>query len=290
MKKLAFLLSLAGATWCLAPTTARAQTTTPDTTRTAPPTAKPQLNTGPPGAPAPAPAPAAKPQLNTTPPGAPARPPRPSQGQYEVTRPAVPVAPPPPVNQPRPAPRPNPNSPSGLEFPAGSRASEQPKPLRRYFLYSNFGLGFSSIYGLTRFNISAAPAIGYRVTDKFSIGPGISYAYSSISFQGGGPNSSLHMNSLGVKGFAQYMVYGDFFLHGEYEVTRAEVPFQDQNNRIFVGKLTVKTPLAGAGYRQHFSDRIAADIVVLYNFNGNGLDDIYGQPVIRFSFLYELGR
>ena len=287
MKKLLFLVSLAGATWCLAPTTARAQTTT-DTTRTAPPTAKPQLNTGPPGAPAPAPAP--KPQLNTAPPGPPAQPARPQQGQYEVTRPAVPVAPPPPVNQPLPAPRPNQNSPSGLEFPAGSRASEQPKPLRRYFLYSNFGLGFSSIYGLTRFNISAAPALGYRVTDKFSIGPGISYSYSSLSFQGGGPGSSLRMNSLGVKGFAQYMVYGDFFLHGEYEVTRAEVPFQDQSGNIFVGKLTVKTPLAGAGYRQHFSDRIAADIVVLYNFNGNGLNDIYGQPVIRFSFLYELGR
>ena len=289
MKKLLFLVSLAGATWCLAPTTARAQTT-PDTTRTAPPAAKPQLNTGPPGAPAPAPAPAAKPQLNTAPPGPPAQPARPPSGQYEVTRPAVPVAPPPPINQPLPAPRPNPNSPSGLEFPAGSRASEQPKPLRRYFLYSNFGLGFSSIYGFTQFSFSAAPAIGYRVTDKFSVGPGISYAYNSYSLQGGGPGSSIHTNSVGVKGFAQYMVYGDFFLHGEYEVTHAEVLFQDQQLNLYKGNLTVKTPLAGAGYRQHFSDRIAADIVVLYNFNGNGLDDIYGQPVIRFSFLYELGR
>jgi len=279
MKKLLFILSLAGATCCLAPTTARAQTV-PDSTRTTQPAPKPQLNTAPPGTPAPA-----KPELNTAPPAPPARP----RDQYEVTRPAVPVSPPPPVNQPLPQGRPNPNSPSGLEFPTGSRASEQPKPLRRYFVYSNFGLGLSSIYGLTQFSVSAAPALGYRVTDKFSIGPGISYAYNSYSFQGGGPGTSIHTNSIGVKGFAQYMVYKDFFVHGEYEVTQAEVLFQDQQG-LYTDKLTVKTPLAGAGYRQHFSDRVAADIVVLYNFNGNGLDDIYGQPVIRFSFLYELGR
>jgi hypothetical protein len=263
MKRTLLSWALAGAALLLAPAAAFAQTDS--TARPAP--AKPQLNTAPPAAPVPA------------------TPPPTQQREYEA-RPAVPVPPPPPVDEPLPTQnQPNPNSPSGLDFPAGSRASEQPKPLRKYFLYSNFGLGFSSIYGLTQFSISAAPAIGYRITERFAIGPGISYAYNSYAFRGGG--NSIRTNSFGVKGFAQFIFYKDFFLHGEYEVTKAEVLFQDQQGALFPGKRTVTTPLAGAGYRTRFSDRAAADIVVLYNFN-DGIDDIYGQPVIRFSFLFDL--
>lgn len=223
-----------------------------------------------------------KPQLNTAPPGTAPRPatpaPRPKDQQVPVPAPA-------PTNAPVPAPQPSSDNPSGLNFPAGSRASEQPKPLRRYFLYSNFGLGFNSIYGLTQFNASVAPALGIRLTERLAVGPGISYAYSSYAFQGGG---SIRTNSYGVKGFAQFMVYQQFFVHAEYEMTKAEVLFQDPSNgSLFPGKLTVRTPLAGAGYRQQFSDRFAGDIVLLYNFN-DGINDIYGQPVIRFSFLYDL--
>jgi hypothetical protein len=147
-------------------------------------------------------------------------------------------------------------------------------------------LGLNSIYGLTQFSVSAAPAIGYRVTERFALGPGISYAYTSYAFRGGG--ESIRTNSFGVKGFAQFTVFDQFFLHGEYEVTKAEVVFQDPNSgAIFPGKRTVRTPLAGVGYRQRFGERFAGDIVVLYNFN-DGINDIYGQPVIRFSFLYDL--
>lgn len=219
-----------------------------------------------------------KPQLNTAPPGTAPRPTTPQP------QPSVPV--PAPTTEPAnlPAQRPTSDNPSGLDFPAGSRASEQPKPFRRYFLYSNFGLSFNSYYGLSHFNVSAAPAIGYRLTERLAIGPGISYSYSSLS----GSGYSVNTNSFGVKGFAQFIVFDQFFLHGEYEVTKAEVIFQDPNSgALFPGKLTVQTPLAGVGYRQQFSDRAAADIVLLYNFN-DGINDIYGQPVIRFSFLFDL--
>jgi len=224
-----------------------------------------------------------KPQLNTAPPGAAPRPaPAPTT---PAPRQAVPVPAPPPVDEPVQA-RPSTSSPSGLELPQRPGVAAPPPPLRKYFLYSNFGLGFSSVYGFTQFSVSASPAIGYRVTERLSIGPGISYSYNSYSISGGG--EGIHTNSFGVKAFAQFTVFDQFFLHGEYEVTKAEVLFQDINTgTLFPGKLTVRTPLAGAGYRQRFSERFAADIVLLYNFN-DGLDDIYGQPVIRFSFLYDL--
>lgn len=246
-------VALLGAGFSLAPATAHAQRT--DSTSTV------------------------KPQLNTAPPGTAPRPSTPAPRQN------VPVPAPAPTTEPLPAQRPTPDNPSGLEFPAGSKASEQPKPLRRYFLYSNFGLSFSSVYGFSQFSVSAAPAIGYRLTERLAVGPGISYSYNSYSTSG--PGNSIRTNSFGVKAFAQYIVFDQFFVHGEYEVTKAEVLFQDANGYLFPGKLTVRTPLAGVGYRQQFSDRAAADIVLLYNFN-DGINDIYGQPVIRFSFLFDL--
>lgn len=254
MKRLLFLMIFGGASLGLAPTIS-AQVT--DTTRTT----KPQLNTAPPGA-APARTPAPVYQPTPTAPTEPAQPGVPaSSAPYDPSRP------------------------SGLDLPQRPGVAAPEPPMRRYFLYSNFGLGFSSLYGFNQFSASLAPAIGYRVSKRFAIGPGISYAYNSYSARG---YQGIKTNSLGVKGFAQFMVFNQFFLHGEYEVTKAEVLYQDQyTGQLYKGKLTVKTPLAGAGYRQQISDRAAADIVVLYNFN-DGINDIYGQPVIRFSFLFDL--
>ncbi|GAA4007548.1 hypothetical protein GCM10022408_19410 [Hymenobacter fastidiosus] len=261
MKRILIALALGGAGTLLAPAV-QAQT---DTTRT---TVKPQLNTAPPGA------------L-----------PRPAQ---PTPRPAVPV--PAPTEAPLPAPtvKPTPNSPSGLEFPKGTSAADQPKEQYKLFLYGNVGLGYSSYNGIGQFSASIGPSIGYRITEKLAVGPGISYSYNNYSFAGAG---NLKLNSLGLKFFAQYTVYQQFFVHAEYEATRAEsfdlVSVNSTQVAIVPVTRNYRTPLAGIGYRSQLSDRFAADIVVLYNFNdgysadGSPLSP-YGQPVIRFNFLYNL--
>ncbi|RSK45244.1 hypothetical protein [Hymenobacter rigui] len=254
MKRHLFLMLISGAGLVgLAPTVS-AQTT--DTTRTV----KPQLNTAPPGS---APAPTAPP----------------------VYQPAPVQAPVPDRNVPASNAPYDPSRPSGMDLPQRPGVAAPAPPLRRYFLYTNFGLGFNSYNGYSQFSGSLAPAIGYRFTERFAAGPGISYAYNSYSFSG---LPTIKTNSIGLKAFAQFIAYKEFFLHAEYEVTNAETLGIDYTtNTVFTYKHTVRTPLAGAGYRTRFSDRAAADIVVLYNFN-DGFDDIYGQPVIRFSFLFDL--
>jgi hypothetical protein len=239
-----------------------------------------------------------KPQLNTAPPGTAPRPTTPARRPQEQS---VPVPAPAPANESLPAPRPGADKPSGLDFPPGSRASEQPRPERRYFLYSNFGLGYSSNpFDGGQFSVSLSPSIGYRVTEKLAIGPGISYAYNNISFprdyQAVGLPRSLSLHSVGVKGFLQYVIFDAVFLHAEYEVTQAQsYDIYQVGQRLEVVKTnrTMNTPLAGVGYRNQISERAAADIVLLYNFN-DGYDargyplSPYGQPVIRFSFLFDL--
>lgn len=239
-----------------------------------------------------------KPVLNTAPPGPPPATPRP----VEPT--PVPATPEPtPAFEPTPnAPVPStPDAPSGLQLPGREQtrkaAQEHAEQNTKFFIYSGFGVGYSSnvYYDGGALNLSISPALGYRINDRIAVGPGISYAYTNQTFGKGNPTLSL--NNVGVKAFAQIKVIDQFFIHGEYEVTKAELPLVDannnyviSNNKILTGSRTIESPLAGIGYRSSISNRVAADILVLYNFNDTFNNSIYGNPVIRFNFLFNVGH
>jgi hypothetical protein len=235
-----------------------------------------------------------KPVLNTAPIVVPAPAPvTPAPVPVTPTTPETPAPTTPPNTN---LPAPDVYSPSGFELPEREqkrKALEQhAEQYTKLFVYSGIGLGYSSYYGLSNFNFSISPAIGYRVSDRFSIGPGISYSYNYYgASNGNGTSTSFNTSSFGVKGFAQLMVIDQFFVHAEYEVTRAEFLAVDNFGYLTGGKVSrsVQTPLLGAGYRSQISNRAAADIVLLYNFQDN-YNSIYPNPVIRFNFLFNIGR
>lgn len=238
-----------------------------------------------------------KPVLNSAPAGPPPVPPRPVE---PAPAPAPPRAPEQPTAAP--VPQPTPNSPSGLELPGREQArkatQQHADQFTKLFIYSGFGLGYSSnaYYDGGAFNVSVSPAIGYRLTDRIAVGPGITYAYTNQTFGSNNPSLSLH--NIGVKAFAQVQVIDQFFVHAEYEVTKAELPRLDPNsnkylvanNKFLTSSRTVESPLAGVGYRSTLGDRAAADILLLYNFNDSFNNSIYSNPVIRFNFLFNIGR
>jgi hypothetical protein len=245
-----------------------------------------------------------KPVLNTAPPGTRPAPVQPAPVRTPVdtanVAPTIPVYTPgtaAPATQPTPAalPAPTSGSPSGLELPGREQerkaAQQHAEQYTKLFVYSGIGLGYSSYYGFSNFNFSISPALGYRVSDRFSIGPGISYAYNYYGQDSrNGGSISVSTSSVGAKVFAQFMVIDNFFVHAEYESTRAQLLVLDQFNQ-YVGTVTrsVQTPLLGVGYRSQISNRAAADIVLLYNFQDN-YNSIYPNPVIRFNFLFNIGR
>lgn len=210
-----------------------------------------------------------KPVLNSAPPGLP--PP--------TTAPVPEVAPPP-----------APTRPQAPELPSNRDARQAGATSggisNKLFLYTNLGLGYSAYDGYSQFSVSLAPAIGYRLTERVAVGPGISYAYNNYGVTGG---PSLNTSSVGVKVFGQVQVIDQFFAHAEYEVTSAELLYRDQSNNLFVQRRQLTTPLAGVGYRNQFGDRVAGDVLFLYNF-ATGLERLYPNPVIRFCFLFNLGR
>ncbi len=226
--------------------------------------------------------------------------PTPAPAQPVPTAPEIPVytAPAPGQYQPPVSTEPSSDSPSGLELPGREVARREAKAHAeantRFFIYSGFGLGYSSYYGYSQFSGSLSPALGIRLTDRLSVGPGISYAYNNYGFDNsyyGGPTTHISASNIGVKVFGQFRVIDQFFIHAEYESTRAQLLEQDPTGNLTGNTIsrTVQTPLAGIGYRQNFSSRAAADIVVLYNFQDN-YNSIYPNPVIRFNFLFNIGK
>lgn len=242
-----------------------------------------------------------KPVLNTAPTvptPAPVQPapavPAPSIADTARLRPAA--TQPPPAAPANALPTPSYNSPSGFDLPEREQKrkalQQHAEMYSKYFVYTGLGLGYTSYYGISQFSFSMSPAIGYRVTDKFSIGPGISYAYNNYGYDTS-INTTQHISasSFGVKLFAQYIVYKQFFAHAEYESTRAEFPTYYSNGAPTGEKtsIQVQTPLLGVGYRSQISTRAAADILLLYNFKDD-YNSIYPNPVIRFNFLFNIGH
>ncbi|GAB3866041.1 hypothetical protein GCM10028824_05990 [Hymenobacter segetis] len=249
-----------------------------------------------------------KPVLNTAPPAPQPAPPRPVEPTPVPATPAPEPTPEPTYNAPVQS---TPDAPSGLDFPNRKNTKAggaEDKPPTRKFLYTNLGLGYSSVDGISNFNASLAPAIGFRITDKFAIGPGISYAYNNYSlspdnfyrtygFTYPTPNgsltaagaNSLSSSSLGFKVFAQYIVYKEFFIHGEYEVTNAQLAGYDGNGYLAKINRTVSSPLAGIGYRSYLGENAAVDVLGLYNF-GNSVFSLYPGFNLRFSLLFNIGK
>ena len=248
-----------------------------------------------------------KPVLNSAPPA-----PRAPQPQPVPATPAPqPATAPAPESQPAPSTpevAPSPDSPSGLNFPNRENTKAGGAEMTKKFLYTNLGLGYTSVSGISNFNASLSPAVGFRLNDKLAIGPGLSYSYNSYSLSpeeffktygrpyptrlgsltASGANS-LSSSSLGIKFFAQYIVYQEFFLHAEYEVTNAQLAGYDNDNYLVKINKTVTSPLAGVGYRSTLGDKAALDVVGLYNF-GSSVFSLYPGLNLRFSLLYNIGR
>jgi hypothetical protein len=132
---------------------------------------------------------------------------------------------------------------------------------KKYITGGSFGVSF----GNYNTYVNVAPILGYRVTNRVTLGTGLSYYYLDIS----GYKGSL----LGGNLFAQAMVYKTFYAHGQYEL----IDFRDNFSVI----------LAGAGYRQMFSNRAGIDLQVLFDLNQNGRS-FYSNPVIRPTLIFNL--
>lgn len=193
-------------------------------------------------------------------------------------KPALPTGPPLPPEQPRPQrqePQVRPAPPVVVAPEARQTADgEDPlAPIDRLYFGGSFGLQFG-----TYTNISLLPILGYRLTEKFSVGAGLVYQF--VSYR------SYSYSNYGGRGFMQAELFdignGAILAHGEVEVLNAE--YNGPGSYMAAGaerRNTVAMPMVGFGYRQRIGDRASFDILVLYNTNDANDYNPYSNPVFR---------
>lgn len=136
----------------------------------------------------------------------------------------------------------------------------------KVFYGGNIGLQFGTF---TFIDIS--PMLGYRVTDKFSVGVGYTFNYL---------NNRYSRTSLIIRGgrvFARYFVFPQLFLHAEYEGLQG-LYANDRTQWLY-------TPLVGLGYRQAIGARVYFDLQALWNLNPT-IYSPYSNPVIRGGLIF----
>lgn len=134
----------------------------------------------------------------------------------------------------------------------------------KIYVGGNLGLQFGTV---TYIDIS--PLVGYRITNRFSAGPGITYRYTKIR---GFDASSTY----GGRIFARHTIGQQFFAHTEYETLNTE--FLDPVGRDQIVRGWVPGFFVGGGIYQPLGRRGAVFIYGLYNLLYNNIKSPYQSP------------
>jgi outer membrane protein assembly factor BamA len=152
------------------------------------------------------------------------------------------------------------------------------KPERNGFwdrVYTGGGIGLQ--FG-TQTLVNISPMLGYRLTEKFSVGVSGTYLYYRVKYSD--PAYSYSSNTYGGSVFSRYLILDNLFAHVEYELLRLEV--RDAVSRL-LGKKDITSVLVGGGYRQMIGERSSLNLMLLYNLNETAFSP-YQNPIIRLSF------
>lgn len=144
------------------------------------------------------------------------------------------------------------------------------------------------------FTFGLSPMVGYKITDKFSVGPRIALTYSNYKFDtpSGVINSSPVSWDVGV--FSRYKILPFIFSHIEYQYENAAI-FRTNNagdllldpmtNKLIIDRKKRNNFLAGLGYSSAGGGLFGYEILALYNVTlpKNAFESPFS---IRIGFTY----
>jgi hypothetical protein len=152
---------------------------------------------------------------------------------------------------------------------------DQPKTdlMDKLYFGGNIGLQFGQggYYG------EISPMVGYKVTDKFSVGPTLTYIHYDFVYPF--PIGEISNEIYGAGAFARYFVLPNVFLHAEAKFINGYWQDGERSNLYPV--------LIGGGYRSKFGSKASAFVMLLYDVNYDPLLSPYPSPLVyTFGFGY----
>jgi hypothetical protein len=147
----------------------------------------------------------------------------------------------------------------------------------RLYFGGNFGLNFGT--GFTM--VEASPLVGYKLTEKFSVGVGVTYIYYKQKIDFYNTTYTYETSIYGGNIFARYFFLENIFAHAETGALNLDVPqpfYPYTLHREWVQNL-----LLGGGYRSMIGESASFVIMILYDV----IDDPnspYQNPIFRVGF------
>lgn len=162
-------------------------------------------------------------------------------------------------------------------------AEEKPRFVDRLVFGGDIGL---SVGTYTYINVS--PAIGYRVTDRLTVGLGPIYIYESYK------NYNLKSSMYGIKAITSFTVLrstdinpnfqiGNLILHMENEVINVKPLMYDQFGPIYGTRQWIDNFLIGGGLSQSLSSKFNVSVLILWDVTNNAYSP-YSNPIFRIGF------
>ena len=155
------------------------------------------------------------------------------------------------------------------------KAQEGMDDSKRVYFGGSFGAQFGS-----ETVIEISPLVGYRVTNNFSVGIGLTYMYYSFTDPYSGIN--YNTNIYGGRLFAKDYVFRNLFVYAEYEVLNLEEP---NAYTLEPQRVTTNNPLVGAGISQPIGRNAYFNIMILFDINPDVYSP-YSNPIFRIGFTF----
>jgi hypothetical protein len=140
-----------------------------------------------------------------------------------------------------------------------------------------FGGTFSLQFG-TYTAIVISPIAGYMVTNRFSVGPGITYQYlKGEAFDYTGRRYEYDSNIYGFSAFARYNITPMFFAYTQYESLKVDFPSVDGTQLV---REWVPGYFIGGGVFQRVGGRAGLGLSVLINLLHDDRKSPYNSNLI----------
>lgn len=145
-----------------------------------------------------------------------------------------------------------------------------------------FGGNFGASFGTYESLVALAPSVGYRFTERLTLGAGIIYQYYGIKIPQYKINYSF--NNYGSRVYGTYQITESLIAHTELESLNLEyVTYSNIGIPDGTARRTINSWFVGGGYRQNISNNSTLDLMILYNLTETSYS-IYNNPLIRVSF------
>jgi len=157
----------------------------------------------------------------------------------------------------------------------------------RFYWGGNLGLMFGT-YTI----IDISPEVGYKVTERFHVGTGLTYTYYKYkidgTYNGSSPTNAYEFSTsiYGARVFTRFYVLPNLFAHVEDEIINLDLPDHPElyPQKPALKRLWLNSVLVGGGYGYAFNvDGPALSIALLFRLNHDRYDDFYPyqNPIVR---------